>query len=75
MPLEQADKRQFVIDLCDSIRDGILADIDAEKVPEEWDGHELRQLIADRFADRALFRKMTGWKLREYKNAVLCQNL
>lgn len=69
--MDAATKREFVCDLIDTVRDEILGKLD--RVPQNWDGHELREYIADKF----------GWQRgnlspsdkREYKNAVLINNL
>jgi hypothetical protein len=62
------EKRAFVRRLTNSIRDAILARV--KDLPEEWDGHELRQYLADNFAHEIYRGTMKGRRLRDYRNAV-----
>ena len=41
------EKAKFVCNLCNSLRNDILSAV--PDMPEDWDGHELRELIADEF--------------------------
>lgn len=41
------EQKQFLINLCDQTRDHLLSR--ADRWPENWDGHELRELIAIAF--------------------------
>lgn len=43
-----AGKRQFIKTFLNSVRDDMLALVD--KMPEEWDGHELKELAHLEFA-------------------------
>ena len=67
------DQKRIVHELCTSVESGLLATIDAGKVPAEWDGFELRQLTAERF-DRCT-GKMAPKRKREYNNTVLVNDL
>lgn len=58
------EKAAVVRELCDSIRDSIIAQI--PRMPAEWNAHELRELLAENFRrerstlmmqDRARFRQ------------------
>lgn len=49
--MNAAEKQLFIAMLCNRVRDSIIAKI--ERMPEEWDGHELRRLIADTFEHEA----------------------
>jgi hypothetical protein len=66
------DKAVFVHDLISSVHDTIKENI--HKMPEDWDGHELRQYIADCFASQVA-RQLTGKRKREYTNTVIVANL
>lgn len=67
-----AKQKQFVKDLIRNIQGGMLTDL--PRVPEEWDGHELRQWIADRFRNQISI-PLEGKRKRDYKNAILVNNL
>ena len=45
MTLEE--RRRFTVDLIGNVQADILAKLD--QMPDEWDGHELRRYIAERF--------------------------
>lgn len=63
------DQREFISDLTLAVRTKILnADI-----PAEWDGIELRQYIADKFAEQVA--DMPRTRRREYSNTILIRNL
>jgi hypothetical protein len=67
-----AGKRKFIKDLCNNVRDSILKNV--ERMPADWDGQELRELIADVFGGER-GRLMTGKRKRDYRNEVLVNNL
>jgi hypothetical protein len=72
--MTKADKRRFIRSLVDSIRREALAKVDL--MPEDWDGHELRQYLADKFAfetTRMLRENRRRW--RNYRNTVASTSL
>lgn len=71
--MNQQEQMNFVTELAESVAESIVRDIGKGKVPTEWDGVELRQLLADRFKDNTF--KMTGKRKAEYNNTVLVNNL
>jgi hypothetical protein len=66
------ERTAFINDLCDGIKNRILSK--AAKMPDEWDGYELRLYIADTAAS-ASYVKMLPSRKREYRNAVIVNNL
>jgi hypothetical protein len=69
------EQKSFVKELGKNVLAELYADIDGGKVPAEWDGIELRQLLADRFS-RCVFKGyMTGKRKRNYNLNVLVNNL
>lgn len=48
------DQKQFLSDLIIRLLAGMVEDIDAGKVPAEWDGIELRCWLFTRVQDKAL---------------------
>jgi hypothetical protein len=58
--------RIMVTNLCNNIRNGVLACI--PHVPDTWDGHEYRQLLADLFAAEVFKHTMRGKRLKDYRN-------
>ncbi len=59
-------KRQFLLSTVEQVKATLLADI--EKIPDEWDGDELRQLIVDRVAERVGTKKLKGPRLTSYRS-------
>jgi hypothetical protein len=71
--MTSGEKIQFVKELVDSVRQGVINDILEEKIPGEWNGHELRCLLAERF-QRCVYT-MDKKRKAEYDNTVLVNNL
>lgn len=72
--LETREKKgEFITALMDSVRTGLLSSLD--RVPADWDGHELRQWLADAFASHVYKPAMSGRRLKAYNNAVIVNNL
>lgn len=67
------DKKDFINELCDSIKETILGNV--AKMPATWDGHELRQYIADKFTELSVCGKLDRKTAREYRNTVIVNNL
>lgn len=72
--MTQEEKRKFVLDLCQHIVQDTLAVL--SRCPEEWDGHELRELILAKARNVTVGNcGIRGARLRDYKNEVLVRNL
>ena len=73
--MNKREKTKFVRDLMGSIQKTIIKNID--RMPDEWDGSELRQYIADKTADLAgsLLMRQKGSAFKDYKNEVITRNL
>jgi len=66
-------KRRFVNELVENVKVQILAQV--KKLPVEWNGIELRQLIADHYANVVMRSMMDRKRRGDYNNAVLAKNL
>lgn len=74
--MTKADQLRIIRELSDSITCGMMEKIEHGELPEEWDGHELRQYfayLADVSTSDAL-RKGTR-RRREFENYLLVNNL
>ena len=75
----KGEQKTFVRELTDAIVREICGHIDADKIPKEWDGHELRVLLADAFDRSAgmslIRREPRRGRSREYHNTVRIRNL
>jgi ribosomal protein S4 len=73
--MTKQEQSMFVRDLTASVLSDTLHDIRANRIPADWDGAELRQLLADRF-DRAVYRRvLAGTRRRHYNAAILANDL
>lgn len=73
-------QKEIVTNLCNTIRDATLKRIDNCDVPEEWDGIELKQLLAEMFWFERGFSIGSGHhprskRVKDYRNAVITLNL
>jgi hypothetical protein len=67
---------QFVDELTESVRSGVVHAIEMGRVPEDWDGLELRELLADKFTDSAGWLKRNNRKrYAAYKNQMLVADI
>ncbi len=66
--MNRQEQHKFVAALCNNIRNEVLAKINNGTVPEEWDGAELRQYIADRTAFNVY--TLSHPRRRAYLNAI-----
>ena len=70
--LSRQAKRIFLRELIDNVKREILDAV--EKMPEEWDGHELRAFVAYRFK-QADFVRMPRSRKHAFNNEILVRNL
>lgn len=66
------EKKKFINDLVKSVRFTLVESV--PNMPEEWTGHELRQLIADKF-NAVNYLPMGRADKKAYRNACLVRNL
>jgi hypothetical protein len=64
--MDAKEKEKFVRDLVGNVLETVIKAIPA--MPEDWNGHELRQYLADKFADNTFMKKGKG--LKRYRNTV-----
>lgn len=72
--MTKQEKVDFVTEICDRHWLFIINNIQDGKVPEEWNGLELRQYIIDTFKGCKL-GEMSIERKRDYKNTVIVNNL
>jgi hypothetical protein len=73
-----ANQKQIVADICDGLRNDLFKHLDAGRVPENWDGNELRQWISDYLEANYNYRSMLRFgrkRMKDYRNDVLINNL
>jgi len=73
--MDKAQKIKFISNITDSIRLEIQSLIESNRIPENWDGAELKQLLAERFRHETYFRDFRAKRYKEYTNDCLINNL
>jgi hypothetical protein len=72
-----AHQQRFVRSLCNSIRDELIQKIKDKKVPMEWNGHELRELLAEKFnfERTSTMQEKRSKRVKDYHNTRIVNNL
>lgn len=74
--LTREEQIGLVQDLMSSITSGVIAKINEGKIPESWDGHELRYYLADIFdSERTSLMKHNRKRRKNYHSDVYMNNL
>lgn len=72
--MTKAEKIHFIRELCESTCATAIERVD--RMPEEWDGHELRLYLSQLFADNvSATMSQKSKRGRDYQNAVLVNSL
>lgn len=79
MSPDKERQKMFVLELCASVSEDIIKSIRGGKVPEKWDGHELRCLLAERFEESAKISLIRdnprSARAKDFRNTVNVNNL
>jgi hypothetical protein len=81
--MDRMQQMGVVTDILASMQTELLDKIANGAVPQNWDGIELRQWVAESFACKGSatvkvtnrYPMMAGQRLRDYQNDVVCRNL
>ena len=71
--MTREEQIKFVRDLAQNISEGIVARIELGDIPPEWDGHELRFLLARHFTGATF--SMTKKKMMAFMREVRTRDL
>jgi hypothetical protein len=73
----KTEKVVFLRRLTDSIVEELVTKVDSGAIPDSWDGHELRQLLADKFAFEVgdPMREKRSRRVKDYHKTVIANNL
>lgn len=76
--MNNEQQRQIVNDLIDSVKKSLLDK--ADRIPENWDGIELRQWVAETFwqertAGKGIYSHLQRKRLRDYRTVLYNSNL
>jgi len=72
--MTKAQKLEFINDLTNGIRDRLFEDVTSGRIPENWDGKQLRMLIAERLHDVCWY-KPTRNERRDFNNDCAINSL
>lgn len=70
------DQKKFIKSLCNSIRDELCRK--TVSMPVSWNGHQLREIIADKFDYERTLKRCYGARsamLKDYRSSVYNSNL
>ena len=74
MALSKQEKEKLLKDFIGNVQKSMLEKLD--RVPEDWDGHELREWVGETFYfERTQAMARDKKRLKKYKNDVLVNNL
>jgi hypothetical protein len=71
--MTQQEKIAFVRELVDDVSAAVVTHIESGRVPDGWDGIELRELLSDHFLGAT--RKMGNARREQYNNTVIVSDL
>lgn len=71
--MTKQEKINFVNDILEMTKNDIIQEV--EKMPDSWEGTELRQYILDYTKNNIAWTKMEGLRLKEYLNDIIVYNL
>ncbi len=69
--MDAKEQKRLLKDILHNIERDMIGKIDTGKIPENWDGIELREYIAD----QAKWHKMEKRRAKAYRNTVLVNGL
>ena len=72
--MTREEQKHFIQDLTSNVTTRLVEAIETGKIPASWDGHQLRQLLADSYKS-VVWIKMSTKDMKEYRNVVLTHNL
>lgn len=76
MSLTRDEQKTLTQQITDELARYVITRIENEKIPASWDGHELRQLVADIAKDNASYvfnRGADRKRKKDYKNTRMIE--
>ena len=70
--MKRSEQKRIAREIADGFRKTLLSRVG--QIPEEWDGHEIRQYAADLLRELYVL-PLKGQRLRDYENEKLIRNL
>jgi hypothetical protein len=77
--MKPSEQRKFIRELSKNIADALCDYVTQGKIPDTWDGHELRALLAERHRQSAsmslVVRDHKSKRAKDFENTVIVNNL
>jgi len=73
--MTKQEQINFIQELCNNGVASLVGLVEEGKIPENWDGIELRWLIAEKFSNCATKKNNSNKRERDYNNVVIVNNL
>lgn len=73
--MNKEKQEEFVRELSENIVNDIISKVRRGKISDDWDGIELRWLLAEKFADAVFSGVGNKRRKAEYNNTVIVNNL
>lgn len=73
--MDKQEQIRFVNELVNGLRASIIGSIESNKVPDNWDGFELRQYVADWARENIAWTDMKRGRKMAYNNTRIINNL
>lgn len=72
--MKRSDQRKLLRTFCNHVRDALL--VQASEWPEEWDGHDLRELVAYAYVrERTSLMYQSRGRRRKVHNEIVVRRL
>lgn len=69
--MDAETQKKLVKSLCDNLASFVIGQIENGKIPENWDGIELREYLAE----QTIIRPISGKRKKDYKNTIIVNGL
>lgn len=73
--MNKREQSAFVHELSETVARQIIHEIQMGRIPGNWDGHELRELLSLAHKRSGAISPMKGKRKREFNNVILVNNL
>lgn len=76
--MDRANHMRIIAELCDGVKADMLAAVAAGKIPEEWNGHELRELFvlkAGMLRSNYTMKDHRSGRYKNFRNHCIINNL
>ena len=73
--ITKEDQKRIICEVLDGVKETLTREEYLNRIPEEWDGYEIRQLVVDHVNENCIWQEMGRTRKREYKEDRLVRNL